>query len=143
MTITHDAIADLAPFLSLSADELNADAVTAARARAVFDRFLTALETGAVRTAHRHDGSTWVVNPAVKLGVLFGFRLGQLVARGDAGLPFVDKDTYPVRTFALGERVRVVPGGLTRIALQEGSLVVNSSQGGGTKDTWIVEDPVD
>jgi uncharacterized circularly permuted ATP-grasp superfamily protein len=36
--------------------------------------------------------------------------------------------------------VRVVPGGLTRVALKEGSLVVNSSQGGGTKDTWVVED---
>jgi len=38
------------------------------------------------------------------------------------------------------DRVRVVPGGLTRVALREGSLVVNSSQGGGTKDTWVVED---
>ncbi len=36
--------------------------------------------------------------------------------------------------------VRVVPGGLTRVALKEGSLVVNSSQGGGTKDTWIIDD---
>jgi len=36
--------------------------------------------------------------------------------------------------------VTVVPGGLTRVALKEGSLVVNSSQGGGTKDTWIVDD---
>jgi uncharacterized circularly permuted ATP-grasp superfamily protein len=36
--------------------------------------------------------------------------------------------------------IRVVPGGLTLVALEEGSLVVNSSQGGGTKDTWIVED---
>ncbi|MGN1393574.1 MAG: circularly permuted type 2 ATP-grasp protein [Succinivibrionaceae bacterium] len=35
---------------------------------------------------------------------------------------------------------RVVPGGLTRVALKEGSLVVNSSQGGGTKDTWVLED---
>ena len=34
----------------------------------------------------------------------------------------------------------VLPGGLTRVALKEGSLVVNSSQGGGTKDTWIVDD---
>jgi uncharacterized circularly permuted ATP-grasp superfamily protein len=33
-----------------------------------------------------------------------------------------------------------VPGGLTRVALTEGSLVVNSSQGGGTKDTWVLED---
>jgi uncharacterized circularly permuted ATP-grasp superfamily protein len=37
--------------------------------------------------------------------------------------------------------IRVVPGGLTRVAMEKGSLVVNSSQGGGTKDTWIVEEP--
>ena len=37
-----------------------------------------------------------------------------------------------------GERVFVLPGGLTRVALPEGSLVVNSSQGGGTKDTWVL-----
>jgi uncharacterized circularly permuted ATP-grasp superfamily protein len=34
----------------------------------------------------------------------------------------------------------VVPGGLTRVALREGSYVVNSSQGGGSKDTWVLED---
>jgi uncharacterized circularly permuted ATP-grasp superfamily protein len=38
------------------------------------------------------------------------------------------------------DRVRLVPGGLTRVALKKGSLVVNSSQGGGTKDTWVLED---
>jgi len=38
-----------------------------------------------------------------------------------------------------GKRIHVVPGGLTRVALREGSLVVNSSQGGGTKDTWVLE----
>jgi uncharacterized circularly permuted ATP-grasp superfamily protein len=38
-----------------------------------------------------------------------------------------------------GRDIRVVPGGLTRVALREGSLVVNSSQGGGTKDTWVIE----
>jgi uncharacterized circularly permuted ATP-grasp superfamily protein len=38
------------------------------------------------------------------------------------------------------DRVRITPGGLTRVALKEGSLVVNSSQGGGTKDTWVLED---
>ena len=37
-----------------------------------------------------------------------------------------------------GEDIYVLPGGLTRVALQKGSLVVNSSQGGGSKDTWIV-----
>jgi len=36
-------------------------------------------------------------------------------------------------------KVVVVPGGLTRVALQEGFLVVNSSQGGGSKDTWVVQ----
>jgi len=39
-----------------------------------------------------------------------------------------------------GEKVTIIPGGLTRVALREGSLVVNSSQGGGSKDTWIVDD---
>jgi uncharacterized circularly permuted ATP-grasp superfamily protein len=37
-----------------------------------------------------------------------------------------------------GEKVVIVPGGLTRVALQRGSLVVNSSQGGGSKDTWVL-----
>ncbi len=45
-----------------------------------------------------------------------------------------------LRPFVLmGRDVRIVPGGLTRVALREGSLVVNSSQGGGTKDTWVLE----
>jgi uncharacterized circularly permuted ATP-grasp superfamily protein len=39
-----------------------------------------------------------------------------------------------------GERVTIAPGGLTRVALRAGSLVVNSSQGGGSKDTWVVEE---
>jgi uncharacterized circularly permuted ATP-grasp superfamily protein len=46
-----------------------------------------------------------------------------------------------LRPFVLsGSEVQMVPGGLTRVALKEGSLVVNSSQGGGTKDTWVLED---
>ena len=45
-----------------------------------------------------------------------------------------------LRPFVLsGKTVSMVPGGLTRVALKEGSLVVNSSQGGGTKDTWVLE----
>jgi uncharacterized circularly permuted ATP-grasp superfamily protein len=49
-----------------------------------------------------------------------------------------------LRPFAVndGSRVWVVPGGLTRVALPEGSLVVNSSQGGGSKDTWVLADPL-
>lgn len=48
-----------------------------------------------------------------------------------------------LRPFVLSgaDGVRVVPGGLTRVALKQGSLVVNSSQGGGTKDTWVIDDP--
>jgi uncharacterized circularly permuted ATP-grasp superfamily protein len=46
-----------------------------------------------------------------------------------------------LRPFALvSDKMRIVPGGLTRVALKKGSLVVNSSQGGGTKDTWVLED---
>jgi uncharacterized circularly permuted ATP-grasp superfamily protein len=47
-----------------------------------------------------------------------------------------------LRPFVLsGERVEVIPGGLTRVALRKGSLVVNSSQGGGSKDTWVLAPP--
>jgi uncharacterized circularly permuted ATP-grasp superfamily protein len=57
---------------------------------------------------------------------------------------FVDAGIAPrhvdLRPFVLmGREVKIVPGGLTRVALREGSLVVNSSQGGGTKDTWVIE----
>ena len=57
---------------------------------------------------------------------------------------FVDSGIAPrhidLRPFVLsGKTVQMVPGGLTRVALKEGSLVVNSSQGGGTKDSWILE----
>ena len=46
-----------------------------------------------------------------------------------------------LRPFVLsGDQIRITPGGLTRVALKKGSLVVNSSQGGGTKDTWVLED---
>jgi uncharacterized circularly permuted ATP-grasp superfamily protein len=38
----------------------------------------------------------------------------------------------------MGDKVTLVPGGLTRVALRKGSLVVNSSQGGGSKDTWVL-----
>ncbi len=56
---------------------------------------------------------------------------------------FVEQGVAPrhidLRPFVLsGQEVRMVPGGLTRVALTEGSLVVNSSQGGGTKDTWVL-----
>jgi len=58
---------------------------------------------------------------------------------------FVEEGIAPrhvdLRPYVLNgrDRVRIVPGGLTRVALQSGSLVVNSSQGGGTKDTWVLD----
>jgi uncharacterized circularly permuted ATP-grasp superfamily protein len=57
---------------------------------------------------------------------------------------FVESGVAPrhvdLRPFVLsGKETRIVPGGLTRVALSQGSLVVNSSQGGGTKDTWVEE----
>ena len=60
---------------------------------------------------------------------------------------YVNQDVAPrhvdLRPFVLtGAQTRITPGGLTRVALREGSLVVNSSQGGGTKDTWIVRNGV-
>ena len=59
---------------------------------------------------------------------------------------FVDSGVAPrhvdLRPFVLtgSDEVRITPGGLTRVALKEGSLVVNSSQGGGTKDTWVMDE---
>ena len=48
-----------------------------------------------------------------------------------------------LRPFVLsGDKVTLVPGGLCRVAMKEGSLVVNSSQGGGTKDTWVLQEKV-
>jgi uncharacterized circularly permuted ATP-grasp superfamily protein len=58
---------------------------------------------------------------------------------------FVESGIAPrhvdLRPFVLTGRngVRIVPGGLTRVALKKGSLIVNSSQGGGTKDTWVLD----
>jgi uncharacterized circularly permuted ATP-grasp superfamily protein len=59
---------------------------------------------------------------------------------------FIDGRLEPrhidLRPFVLaGERIEVVPGGLTRVALPRGSFIVNSSQGGGSKDTWVLAEP--
>ena len=58
---------------------------------------------------------------------------------------YVDENLFEGRHIDLrpyilyGEKVSIIPGGLTRVALKKGSLVVNSSQGGGSKDTWVLE----
>src|SRR5580698_11201496 len=78
----------------------------------------SALEAGTVRAAEPDAASPtgWRVNPWVKQGILLGFRLGALeeipsASQSFPGLSFVDKNTFPARRFAAGDRVRVVPGG--------------------------------
>jgi len=80
-------------------------------ARATFEKFRDALTRGEIRAAEKKDGR-WEVNVWVKQGILLGFRLGELaqMSTGEC-LSFVDKDTFPARKFAPGDRVRVVPGG--------------------------------
>ncbi len=80
-------------------------------ARQLFLKFRDALTSGEIRAAEKIDGR-WRTNAWVKQGILLGFRLGELARSGDANaLSFVDKDTYPLHHFSIGDRVRVVPGG--------------------------------
>ena len=80
-------------------------------ARQIFMDFREELTQGKIRAAEKIDGQ-WVVNIWVKQGILLGFRLGELSKMGeDVSLSFVDKDTFPARTFSVADRVRVVPGG--------------------------------
>jgi uncharacterized circularly permuted ATP-grasp superfamily protein len=76
------------------------------------------------------DPRGFIAQPIIKLSTVPCFIDGKFQPR------HVD-----LRPYALcgPEGVRIVPGGLTRVALREGSLVVNSSQGGGSKDTWVVD----
>ncbi|MER2505396.1 MAG: circularly permuted type 2 ATP-grasp protein [Azonexus sp.] len=109
-----------------------------------------------VKEVHGSGGYGMLVGPAASKAEIERFHQ-LLVARPDGYIAqptlalsncptFVEQGIAPrhldLRPFVLssGECVNMVPGGLTRVALTEGSLVVNSSQGGGTKDTWILED---
>ncbi len=88
-------------------------AIGDADAMAAFLQLRDALEAGELRSAEP-DASTptgWRVNAWVKRGILLGFRLGTLGPVNTGGLAFVDKDTYPARTFTPEDGVRVVPGG--------------------------------
>jgi len=80
-------------------------------ARPTFEKFCDALTRGEIRAAEKKSGC-WEVNIWVKQGILLGFRMGTLVQMGsNECLSFVDKDTFPARTFNPADRVRVVPGG--------------------------------
>lgn len=99
----------LEPFLSYSAAELQEPALRGS-AWKIVDEFLTALEAGKIRSAILVNGQ-WNAQPLVKQGILLAFRVGKLTSCGDSSLPFVDKDTFPVRTFTPEQQIRIVPGG--------------------------------
>ena len=87
-------------------------------------------EIDSFKTAINENPRDFIAQPIIKLSTVPCFIDGKLQPR------HVD-----LRPYALcgPDGIRIVPGGLTRVALKEGSLVVNSSQGGGSKDTWIVD----
>jgi uncharacterized circularly permuted ATP-grasp superfamily protein len=108
-----------------------------------------------VKEVHGAGGYGMLVGPAASKVEIEAFRAQLLgnpsnyIAQPTLSLStcptFVESGIAPrhidLRPFVLsGTSVQMVPGGLTRVALKEGSLVVNSSQGGGTKDTWVLED---
>ena len=107
-----------------------------------------------VKEVHGAGGYGMLVGPASTKAEIEAFRqrviakpegyIAQPTLALSACPTYVEAGVAPrhidLRPFVLsGKTVTMVPGGLTRVALQEGSLVVNSSQGGGTKDTWILE----
>jgi len=107
-----------------------------------------------VKEVHGAGGYGMLVGPAATKAEIEDFRRALVanpsnyIAQPTLSLStcptFVDSGIAPrhidLRPFVLsGKAVQMVPGGLTRVALKEGSLVVNSSQGGGTKDTWVLE----
>jgi 2,3,4,5-tetrahydropyridine-2,6-dicarboxylate N-succinyltransferase len=83
-------------------------------ALALFDELKAGLNGGTIRAAERDAGGAWRVNAWVKTGILLGFRMG-VSAEIESAPPFsfVDKTTYPTRTFRPADKVRVVPGGST------------------------------
>jgi uncharacterized circularly permuted ATP-grasp superfamily protein len=118
------------------------------------DYTLANLSKLVVKEVHGAGGYGMLIGPASTQAEIEAFRervlakpegyIAQPTLSLSACPTFVDSGIAPrhidLRPFVLsGKTVSMVPGGLTRVALQEGSLVVNSSQGGGTKDTWILE----
>jgi uncharacterized circularly permuted ATP-grasp superfamily protein len=79
------------------------------------------------------DPDNFIAQPVISLSV------HPTMITDAAGVPNLHPRHVDLRPFVLlGAKPRVLPGGLTRVALREGSLVVNSSQGGGSKDTWVL-----
>lgn len=97
----------------------------------VFGPSATDAELAAVQDDIRDDPRAWIAQPVVQLST------GPTLVEGKLSPRHLDLRPFAVND---GERVWVLPGGLTRVALPEGSMVVNSSQGGGSKDTWVVSE---
>ena len=109
-----------------------------------------------VKEVHGSGGYGMLVGPAASKKELADFaaklkaKPGNYIAQPTLSLStvpiFVKKGLAPrhvdLRPYVLvsPKEIQITPGGLTRVALRQGSLVVNSSQGGGTKDTWVLED---
>ncbi|MEV5834212.1 circularly permuted type 2 ATP-grasp protein [Nocardia sp. NPDC052112] len=89
----------------------------------------TPRELEATRRKIKSDPRGWIAQPVVQLSTVPTKIGNELVPRHVDLRPFAVND---------GDDIWVLPGGLTRVALPEGSLVVNSSQGGGSKDTWVL-----
>jgi uncharacterized circularly permuted ATP-grasp superfamily protein len=91
-------------------------------------------ELAETRERVERDPASFIAQPVIQLSVHPTF-----VGVGPNGAPTLAPRHVDLRPFVLlGARPRVLPGGLTRVALREGSLIVNSSQGGGSKDTWVL-----
>jgi uncharacterized circularly permuted ATP-grasp superfamily protein len=90
----------------------------------------TAAERAAFADRIKESPRSFIAQPVVPLSRHVCYLDGELEARHIDLRPFV----------IYGEDIEVVPGGLTRVALTRGSLVVNSSQGGGSKDSWVLAD---
>jgi 2,3,4,5-tetrahydropyridine-2-carboxylate N-succinyltransferase len=90
--------------------------------RELFQEFKRGLNKGIVRAAERGPDGEWRVNSWVKQGILLGFRMGELVDMSpvDHSLRFIDKSTYPIHSFAVEDRVRIVPGGSS---IRDGSYI--------------------
>jgi uncharacterized circularly permuted ATP-grasp superfamily protein len=88
----------------------------------------------------KHDPRNYIAQPVVDLSQHPSFCDGGNVVSGSGEKVFEGR-RVDLRPYILyGEKPIVMPGGLTRVALRRGSLVVNSSQGGGSKDTWVLEE---
>jgi len=113
------------------------------------------LENLVVKAANESGGYGMLIGPHATREQIETFRAAIIAdPRGYVAQPVINLSRSPsfcdgriegrhidLRPYVLyGEKISIIPGGLTRVAMRKGSLVVNSSQGGGSKDTWVLDD---